>query len=205
MTKRPALPIFAPVAAAILLSGLLSGCVKFGTKPPQQLLTVSSDAVLQPGQAIRSEGLPALTVLAPEVPRKLATQRVPVQVSPTSVAYVKDAQWTEPPRAMFQRMLSDRIAADGSIFVVSEEQFASLPGRRLTGELVDFGVDAATREAVVTFDAVLTSDTPGLAVRQRFTARAPVRDISAKHIAVPINQAANKVAEDVTAWVKGAQ
>ena len=137
-----------------------------------------------------------------EVPRKLATQRVPVQVNATSVAYVKDAQWTEPPRAMFQRLLSDRIAADGSIFVVSEEQFASLPGRRLTGELVDFGVDAGTKEAVVTFDAILTSDAPGQAVRQRFTARAPVRDISAKRIAAPINQAANKVAEDVAAWVR---
>jgi cholesterol transport system auxiliary component len=182
---------------------MLSACVSFGSKPPPQLLTISAEHTLPAGQPIRSEGLPALTVMAPEVSRKLATVRIPVQVDPTTVAYVKDAQWTEAPRAMFQRLLSETIAADGAIFVVSAEQYASLPGRRLTGELVDFGIDAQTREAVVTFDAVLGGTEPGTAVRQRFTARVPVDDIKAKKVAAPINAAANKVAADVTAWVKG--
>lgn len=194
---------FLRVALPLAVLFALPGCVKFGTKPPPQLLTITSDKVLASGQAIRSEGLPTLMVLAPEVPRKLANLRVPVQVSPTAVAYVKGAQWTEAPRAMFQRLLSDQIAADGDIFVVSEEQLGSLSGRRLSGELVDFGVDAPTREAVVTFDAILSSETPGQATRQRFTARVPVRSIKANRVAEPINEAANKVAADVAAWVKG--
>ncbi len=197
-----------PLLCSLLALGavglMLSACVSFGAKPPPQLLTISADHPLPAGQVIRSEGLPALTVMAPEVPRTLATVRIPVRVDPTTVAYVKDAQWTEAPRAMFQRLLSETIAADGSIFVVSAEQYAALPGRRLTGELVDFGIDAKTREAVVTFDAVMgTGGNAGTVVRQRFSARVPVDDIKAKKVAGPINEAANKVAAQVTEWVKG--
>lgn len=203
MHQHPTTRLLLSLAGAVALSAMLSACVKFGSKPPPQLLTISSDAVLPSGKTISSEGLPALTVLAPEVPRKLSTLRVPVQVDPTTVAYVKDAQWSESPRTMFQRVLSDRIASDGSVFVVSEEQVASLPGRRLSGVLTDFGIDAQTSEAVVTFDAVMTGDEPGEAKRQRFTARVPVSDIKAKRVAEPINEAANKVAEEVATWVKG--
>lgn len=180
----------------------LSACVSFGSKPPPQLLTVTADSVLESGKSIRSEGLPTIAVIAPEVPRKLETMRIPVQVDPTTVAYVKDAQWTEAPRSMFQRLLSETIAAGGDIFVIGEEQYGLSPGRRLTGELVDFGIDAESQEAVVTFDAVITTRDSNGALRQRFTAREPVSSISAKRVAKPINSAANKVASDVAAWVK---
>lgn len=180
----------------------LSACVSFGSKPPPQLLTVTADSVLESGKSIRSEGLPTIAVIAPDVPRKLETMRVPVQVDSTTVAYVKDAQWTEAPRSMFQRLLSETIAAGGDIFVIGEEQYGLSPGRRLTGELVDFGIDAETQEAVVTFDAVITTRDGNGALRQRFTTREPVSNISAKRVAKPINSAANKVASDVAAWVK---
>lgn len=181
----------------------LPGCVKFGAKPPAQLLTISAKAAPQAGQPMSSVGLPVMAVFAPDVPRKLDNLRVAVQASATSVAYVEEAQWAESPRQMFRRLLAETIAADGSIYVADGEQSAVLSGRRLSGTLVDFGIDAATREAVVTFDATLTSATPGEATRQRFTARVPVRKIEADCVAGPISEAANKVAADVAAWVKG--
>ncbi len=181
----------------------LSACVSFGSKPPPQLLTVTSGSVLAAGTSISSAGLPTIAVVAPEVPRKLETMRVPVQVNPTTVAYVKDAQWTEAPRSMFQHLLAETIASGGDMFVIGEEQYGISPGRRLTGELVDFGIDAETEEAVVTFDAVISTEDGMGATRQRFTAREPVSNIKAKKIAEPINRAANKVAQDVAAWVKG--
>ena len=190
------------VTAVLALCVVATGCVKFGSKPPAQLLAISATASPQAGQTVSSAGRPVLAVFAPDVPRKIDTLRIAVQADATSVAYVEKAQWAEPPRQMFRRVLGDTIAADGTIFVADGEQSAILKGRRLAGSLVEFGIDARTREAVVTYDATLTSATPGEAMRQRFTARVPVRKIEADRVAGPISEAANKVAADVAAWVR---
>lgn len=195
---------FAASSLSLALACLaLGGCVKFGQKAPPRLLTISADAALPSGQNVSSAGLPTVMVVTPEVPRRIDTMRVPVQIDATAVAYVKDAQWSDAPRSLFARLLIDTIAAAGDVFVVSSDQYGMPSGARLSGELVDFGVDARTREAVVTFDAVLAKPAGEQAVRRRFTARAPVRDIEADKVAEPINRAANQVAAEVAAWVKG--
>lgn len=193
-----------PVLSGLAVAGLLlSGCVSFGSKPPAQLLTVTPESGIAAGQSVRNEGLPNLEVMLPGVSRKLSTTRVPVQIDATSVAYVKDAEWTDAPRDMFRNLLAQTIAADGAVFVIDEDQYGLRADRRLSGDLLDFGVDAQTREAVVTYEAVLTDSDNGMATRRRFTARVPVPDISAKKVGAPLNQAANKVADEVAAWVKG--
>ncbi len=195
---------FAVSSLSLALACLaLGGCVKFGQKAPPRLLTISSDTALPSGQNVSSAGILTVMVVTPEVPRKIDTMRVPVQIDATAVAYVKDAQWSDTPRSLFARLLMDTIAASGDIFVVSSDQYGMPSGARLSGELVDFGVDGRTREAVVTFDAVLAKPGGEQAVRRRFTARAPVRDIEADKVAEPINRAANQVAAEVAAWVKG--
>jgi len=188
--------------ALSLASLMLSACVSFGSKPPPQLLTLSADSQPDTGTDLSSESLPSLIVLTPGVPRKLANVRVPVQVDDTTIAYVKDAQWTEAPRTLFQRLLSETIAADGTMFILGDGQYAVKPGQRLMGELLDFGIDAQSQEAVVTYDAILTGGIETPARRQRFTARVPVRSIKAKYVAQPINEAANDVAAQVSNWVK---
>ncbi|MDQ4421196.1 ABC-type transport auxiliary lipoprotein family protein [Sphingobium sp. DEHP117] len=186
----------------LALSLALGGCVKFGAKPPPQLLTIAATTAPTAGQVMNSTGKPVISVFAPDVPRSLESLRVAVLEDATSIAYVKKAQWAETPRQMFRRVLAETIAADGAVFVAEGEQGVVLGARRLSGTLVEFGLDARTREAVVTFDATMTSATPGEATRQRFTARVPVRKIEADRVAAPINEAANKVAADVAAWVK---
>lgn len=192
----------ARLLSAVALSLALGGCVKFGAKPPPQLLTIAATTAPTAGQVMNSTGKPVISVFAPDVPRSLESLRVAVHQDATSIAYVKKAQWAETPRQMFRRVLAETIAADGAVFVAEGEQGVVLGARRLSGTLVEFGLDARTREAVVTFDATMTSATPGEAIRQRFTARVPVRKIEADRVAGPINEAANKVAADVAAWVK---
>lgn len=202
MPIRPFSPRTRLTAMALALGAALSGCVSFGSKPPPQLLTVRTEAAVAAGRDLRSQGLPAIAVILPEVPRAIATTRVPVQVDATSVAYVKDAQWTEAPRDLFLRLLGETITAGGALFVIDEDQYGLTPQRRLSGSLVEFGVDARTRQAVVTYDAVLTDSASGQALRRRFTAREPVSDIRADRVAQPINRAANQVAQQVADWVK---
>lgn len=190
-----------PTLIAMMLAlAPLAGCVSFGAKPPPQLLTLSAPATV-PTDA--PAAAPALTVLDLDTPRKLDTVRVPVQVNDTSIAYVKDAQWVDTPRKLFRKLLSDRIAADGQVLVLEPGRLPLVGGRRLMGELVEFGVDARSGNAVVTYEAILVGPDPLHVVRRRFTASVPAGKIAAGTVARPINAAAQQVADQVAEWVKG--
>ena len=193
-------PAAFPLALALLAA--LSGCVSFGGKPPQRLLSLDAAQKVAPGTLRTVTAGSTITVADPEAPRMLDTVRVPVRTSPTSVAYVTKVQWADTPRHLFQKLLSETIAATSNRIVLDPGQYSADAGQRLMGELVDFGLDAASNNAVVTYDAILAGPGGTAIARQRFTASAPVGGkIDAADIGAPLNQAANKVAADVAAWL----
>lgn len=189
--------------SVILLAVLpLAGCISFGAKPPESLLTLESAASVPVGQAQTAAGPATVTVATPVVPQTLATARVPVQVTPTSVAYVEDAQWTEPPARLFARLLGDTITARTGRVALTTAQSAADPGARLGGELRRFGLDAAAREAVVTYDAELIRNGAQAVEKRRFEARAPIGgEIGPATAATSLSAAANDVAGQVADWV----
>ena len=179
---------------------LLSGCVSIGGKPPEQLLTLDAAHKVPAGAARVAGSGRTLMVEDPEAPRMLDTIRVPVQVGPTSVAYVTKIQWADTPRHLFRRLLAETISATTDR-VLDAGQFSGDGGQRLAGELVAFGIDAPSHSAIVTYDAVLTTPNGVALARQRFTASAPVNGkIEAASIGAPLSAAANKVAADVANW-----
>lgn len=192
-----------PLAIALLAAttALLPGCVSFGAKPPKQLLAISASQKVAAGTLQTSAKGTSVIVATPDTPRSLDTVRIPVQVNATSIAYVKDAQWVDTPRHMFQTILSETISASGGATVIEPGQYSANPARRLDGTLVSFGVDAGAKNAVVTFDATLSSEDGTSIVKKRFTATAPIREIDAKHVGDPINEAANSVVGEVATWV----
>lgn len=192
MTKSPW-----AIAAAVMLSG----CISFGAKPPKQLLSLTPAQTVAPGAAQNVGAGEAITVLWPSVSTELATARVPVQATPTAVAYLKDAQWVEAPNRLFARLLGETIEARTGRPVLSGRQFAFDPGMRVSGQLLKFGVDAATSSAVVTFDAAVVRSGNNIQTR-RFEARVPVAEIKAEPVGVALNQAANQVAAEVADWIK---
>lgn len=180
----------------------LAGCVSFGAKPPRQLLSLSAAQRVAPGTMRSGSVGGGITVFDPETARALDTVRIPVHVDATSIAYVQDAAWVDSPRHMFQRLLSETIAATGAAIVIDPGQYATDPGRRILGELVEFGIDARSNMATVTYDATLSQAGGGGVKRQRFSASVPVgAKIDATSVGGPLNAAANKVAADVAAWV----
>jgi cholesterol transport system auxiliary component len=187
---------------AILLAALpLAACISFGAEPPPSLLTLTPEANVATGWPQSSANARTILVVVPSVPQKLAVQRVPVQATDTSIAYVQDAQWVEPPADLFARLMADTITARTGLVVLGTSQTRVDPGSRLAGELRNFGVDAATQEAVVTFDGALIRDGSETVEKQRFEARVPVSAIEASAVGVAINQAANQVAMQVADWV----
>ena len=193
---RSVLPV---VAAALLLSGCAS--LLSGGKPPEFLLNLVPDNKVAAGTQHSGSPESAIGVLVPVIPQKLATTRVPVLEDANKISYVVDAKWVENPARLFQQLLSETIAAKSNRLVLSEAQFLTSPGTRLAGELVDFGMDARTSQAVVTYDAVQTSADGTVIRKRRFVATEPVSVIEAQYVGEALNRAANKVATDVAAWV----
>ena len=179
----------------------LSACISFGGKPPPSLLTLTSAAAIPAGQTQSSANAATITIMVPAVSQALATARVPVQTSDTSIAYIVNAQWVEPPARLFARLVSDTVAAKTGRVVLSTAQSLSDPGARLTGELRSFGVDAATKEAVVIFDGALMRGEGHVIEKRRFEARVSIAKIEADEAGIGVNQAANQVAGEVADWV----
>lgn len=194
--------IAARVSLAVACAAPLAGCISFGAKPPPSLLTLTATAMPAVGQQLSSAQGRSITIEVPVAPQAVATTRVPVQVSPTTIAYIPKALWAEPPTRLFARLMSDTIAARTGRVVLSTVQAVSDPSAHLSGELRGFGLDANTHEAVVTFDAALVRVSgKGPVEKRRFEARVPAATIDAAGAGPALNAAANQVAAQVSDWV----
>jgi cholesterol transport system auxiliary component len=199
MIRRLRTPLLLAAAAATL-----SACVSFGAKPPPYLLTLDADAAPPAGTARTATEAQALTILIPTAPQKLRTTRIPVQQDGSSVTYVKDAQWVEAPQRLFQRLISETVAARTSRVVLDEGQYLTAPGEQLAGQLMEFGVDARTNEAVVVYQAMLVAAGGKSVTQRRFEVREALGGkVEAKPVGEALARAANKVAVDVSGWLAG--
>lgn len=188
--------------AATLLP--LAGCVSFGEEPPKTLMTLTAESTQAAGAPRTAGDYQAVAVVPPSVPQALNVLRVPVQTGPTSIAYLKDAQWVEPPNRLFRNLLAETIAARTNRPVLDIRQFAVAPGIKLSGRLQQFGLDASARQVVVLYDASLARNSgqgaPTLETR-RFEARVPASDQHPQSVAAALNRAANQVAIEVADWI----
>ncbi len=185
------------IAAASLA---LSACVSFGAKAPPTLLVITSDAKV-PGGAMKSgEAADGMIVLMPDVPRKLDTNRVPVQIDDGSIAYLKDAFWADKPSRLMQLLLIETLSAKTGKLILSEVEAGGKAGSYLSGNLSEFGIDAPNNQAVVVYDAVKVGRGKPLQ-KQRFEAREAIAAIEPGAASSSLNKAANKVAADVAAWI----
>lgn len=190
-------PLIAAVAAVSL-----SACFGLGGKTPPFLLTLDPEAAPTSGSARTAAEAATLTILIPTAPQKLRTTRIPVQQDGSSVTYVKEAQWVEAPSRLFQRLVSETVAARTSRVVLDEGQYLTAPGEQLAGQLMEFGVDARTNEAVVVFQAMLVSAGGKSVTQRRFEVREAIGGkVEAKPVGEALTRAANKVAVDVAGWL----
>lgn len=196
--------VIPPLRPLLLLAGLslVSGC-SFGPKVPASLLALPATAVVQPGTARTAADGQAILVGVPAVPAELGALRIPVRTTPTEIAYVKDAQWADAPARLFRNLLAETITAQSGRVVIEPRGANVTPGLRLGGRLVSFGLDAATRMAVVTYDASLARGKAETVETRRFEARVPVTAETGPAIATALTQGANQVATQVAGWIGG--
>jgi cholesterol transport system auxiliary component len=189
------------IAAALCGAVLLAGCVSFGnTKVPDQLISLTPDRTASVGEMASGKIGDAIVVLDPETSRRLDVQRVPVQVTDSAVAYLKDATWVERPARQFRRLLAETIRAKGSRLVVEGDD-AEIAGKTvLSGRLLEMGYDARLQGVVLRFDA-LREDAGGTITSRRFEAEVLGIPAEAAPVGEALNKAANEVAAQVADWV----
>lgn len=188
------------IALPLLLA--LPGCISLGGPPPESLLTLSPDSRAPVGAGVSGADRPVIAVLAIDTPAKLDVLRVPVAVSDTELAYLKEAFWVEKPARLFRRLVGETIRSRGNAMVLDGDDTATLATTTLRGTLIDMGYEASTSAAVVRFDAVRL-DAEGKVTTRRFEARETGVPAEGRAVGVALNRAANTVAGEVADWVAG--
>lgn len=197
------LPIARPlarIAATLAPAFLLAGCLSFGPKTPDSLLTLTPTATVRAGDAGGTASGTPIVLGEFEAPAALDVTRVPVQVDATSIAYVKDATWVEKPARLLRRLIGETLRSQTNRLVVDGDDPGALAPVRLGGTLRQFGYDAQTSSVVLVFDGVLPGEGSTVTTR-RFQAVVPGVAPEAAAIGPALNQAANQVAQDVAQWV----
>ncbi len=190
--------MMAALAGSALLS--LSACISFGGKAPISMLTLEAESSVAAGTKNSGMAKDALVVLIPDVPRKLNTNRVPVATGSGTIAYLKDGVWADKPAVLVQQLLAETLTAKNGTFILNEVETAGRAENYLSGQLVEFGIEAPTMEAVAIFDAVKIRK--GVPIeKRRFEAREGLSKIEPAKAGEALNGAANKIASAVAEWL----
>ncbi len=193
-----------PLLLTLSLAALaLSGCVSIGTKPKisPNLLTLVPDTARTANEGQSPTPDQALSIAQPVVSQMLGYNRIPVIGASGKVSYIIDANWVEPPAALFRALLSEVVSAKTGRVVVDSRALPITTGTRLSGQLLAFHIDEATGQAVVTYDALLVRKGTVQIAARRFTARVSVGVIGGAAAGAALNAAANQVATQVADWV----
>ena len=196
------LRLTAPIALAFALSACSLGGLMGGGKAPAMLLSLTPEAPL-PDQIVRSANAgETVTIGVPVVAKELRAVRVPVQVSPTQVAYVTGLQWVDTPDRLFQGLLAETVRRTTNRVVIDSQQATLDPGLVVSGQLQRFGFDQASGDVIVRYDAAKSTGGGARVDTRRFEARTPASGDAAT-VGPALNQAANRVALDVASWIGG--
>jgi cholesterol transport system auxiliary component len=192
---------FVTRSMCLLLILLLPSCVSLAGKAPPSLLILTADQSVSSGTQRSGAPSESVVVLIPDVPRKIDTNRIPVQVDASQIAYLKDAFWADKPARLMQQLLVETIRAKSARLVLTEVEAGGKAERMISGSLMEFGIDASRSEAVVVFDAV--KQVRGRALEtKRFEARKPIGIVNAVSAGSALNQAANQIAVEIAAWTE---
>jgi cholesterol transport system auxiliary component len=189
-------------SAGIVLSlGFLSACVNLGgAEPPPFLLSLTPAIQLDAGAVRSGPKSGSLVVKLPSTPQKINNLRVPVETNGTGIAYLKNATWVDKPAKLFHGLLTETISAKNNRLVLTSTQAGGKADTYLAGELVNFGLDGPSLTVKVTFDAVKMRDGKPVEKR-RFEATESVFAAEAGPVGQALNDAANKVVQEVADWV----
>lgn len=187
-------------ALATFASLALAGCISFGPKVPQQLLSLVPDNTAQVGLVTTGNTADAIVVLNPEADRSLDMLRVPVRVNASTIAYLQDIAWIEKPAHQFRSLLAETLRTRTSRLVVEDGDIDAIGRTVVSGRLLAMGYDAPTQSVVVRIE-MQRQEKGGAITSRRFEAIVPGIEAKAAPVAAALGRASNDVATQVATWV----
>ena len=188
----------AALAGAAALA--MTGCVSIGGDAPEMLLTLSPANSVAQGPGASGQAVSALLVEEPDAPQRIAVNRIPVQVDPTTVEYLTEAEWVERPARLFRRLMAETIRSRTGRLVLERDDASVVPDEVLRGTLREFGYDAIGRSVTVTYDAIRQT-TDGTLQTRRFSSTVSGVEPEGVLVGAALNDAANTVVAEVADWV----
>ncbi|MFN2098661.1 ABC-type transport auxiliary lipoprotein family protein [Altererythrobacter sp. MF3-039] len=193
------MPRVKTVVATLSLASL-AACVSLGNEPPDSLLTLTANTSVPAGASAAGAPGSALALAEFEAPAAIDVVRVPVTVSESELAYLKDAVWVEKPARLFRRLVAETIRTRSNRVVID----GSNPGLGvrdgLSGTIREFGYDAPTSSVVIVFDAVRRGSDAQI-MTQRFESRVSGIPAEVEFVGPALNQVANDVAGQIADWM----
>jgi len=191
-----------PLALIAALGGCsLSSLMGGGGTAPATLFTLTPSAP-DPAQISRTAASgQAVTISTPVIAKAIRTTRIAVELGP-QVQYVKGVQLVDTPDKLFQSLIEETLRRTTNRVVLDSRQSTLDPGILVTGELQRFGYDSMTGQAVVQYDAAMSTQGGAQVDTRRFTATVPA-DGTAATVPSALNDAANQVATQVAQWIGG--
>jgi len=189
-----------PIALSLLM--MTSACVSLGTAEAPPAFLVLTPQTSGGVDAINSSNAEdSVVVLIPDVPRRIDTNRIPVQISDSSIAYIQGAYWADKPAKLMQELIAETITASSGKLVLDVAQSSGLSKNKISGTLSRFGIDEKELAAIVRYDAIKLNAN-GKIEKRRFEARRNLSIIDATQAGEALNLAANEVAIAIANWVK---
>lgn len=195
--------------AALSLAALLAGCgplVSIGEPPatPARLYALRAAAPGDAGPAgVPGAALRTVVVEAPLPAAALRTLRIPVVTGDTSLAWLKEAQWLEPPARQFQGLLLETLGAQPGLAALDARVHSGPAQLRLAGTLDALGVDVrdpARPVARVRYTAVLSGTRGVLVATAPFEATRPVDPAQPESVVRGLSEAAHEAARAAALW-----
>ncbi len=189
-----------PIALSLIM--MTSACVSLGTaEAPPAFLVLTPQITSDTDSINSSNAADSVVVLIPDVPRRIDTNRVPVQISDSSIAYIQGAFWSDKPAKLMQELIAETITASNGTLVLDVAQSSGLAKNKISGTLSRFGIDEKELAAIVRYDAIkINAD--GMIEKRRFEARRDMSIIDATEAGEALNEAANEVAIAIANWIK---
>jgi cholesterol transport system auxiliary component len=193
----------APLALGLAISACsVSSMLGGGGKPPLTLLTLTPDAPAPATLVRAANAAEAVTIATPVIAKELRTTRVPAQVGPSDVQYIKGLVWVDTPDRLFKDLLAETLRRTTGRVVLDSRQSGLDPGLVVSGQLQRFGYDVAARSVIVQYDGALSTQGGTRVETRRFEARVPA-DGTALTVGPALNSAASQVAREVAGWIGG--
>lgn len=194
--ERPLTTRAATLAALLLAaSGLAAGGCSSPSSPAFDLTA--------PAGGVRNGGLPGgqLVVAEPKSIAPFESERLVARDAAGSLSYLPGVQWADRLPSLFQARLIQTFENTSRLKAVGRPGEGLTAEYQLNTEIRSFGLDAATREAVVEVTVKLVAVTSGKVVRgQTFRARTPVPSVDGPTVAQALDRSFSRVLVDIVRW-----